>query len=57
VATLPGASSRAERLLEVAIGVLRARPPAGVEAAYIEGFVRRTRGALLGIVRGAFGGG
>ena len=57
VATLPGGSSRAERLLEVAIGVLRERPPAGVEAAYIDGFVGRNRTALLGIMRGAFGGG
>jgi hypothetical protein len=57
VATLLGASSRAERLLEVAIGVLRERPPAGVEAAYIDGFVGRNRTALLGIMRGAFGGG
>ena len=45
-----------ERLLEVAVGAMRARPPAGVDAAYVEGFVGRNRGALLGIVRGAFGG-
>jgi hypothetical protein len=51
------ASSRAERLLEVAVGALRARPPAGVEIAYVEGFVGRNRGTLLGIVRGAFPGG
>jgi hypothetical protein len=44
-----------ERLLEVAVGALRARPPAGVEAAYVDGFVTRNRGALLGIVRNAFG--
>ena len=47
----------AERLLEVAVGVLRARPPAGVDVAYVEGFVGRNRGTLLGIVRGAFPGG
>lgn len=46
---------RAERLLEAAIGALRARPPAGVEREYVAGFVERNRGALLGIVRGAFG--
>ena len=48
------ASSSAERLLEVAIGALRARPPVGVEVAYIDGFLARNRGTLLGIVRGAF---
>ena len=55
VATLPGASSRAERLLEVAIGALRAKPPVGVEAAYIEGFVARSRPFLTRLMRGAFG--
>ena len=55
--SVAAASSRAERLLEVAVGALRARPPAGVDVAYVEGFVGRNRGALLGIVRGAFGGG
>ncbi len=50
-----GAIDRAERLLEAAVGALRARPPAGVELAYVEGFVGRNRAALLGIVRGAFG--
>ena len=54
--SIAAASSRAERLLEVAVGALRARPPAGVEAAYVERFVGRNRGTLLGIVRGAFGG-
>ncbi len=43
-----------ERLLEVAIGALRARPPVGVDAEYVAGFVARNRGTLLGIVRGAF---
>ena len=43
-----------ERLLEVAVGALRARPPAGVSADYVAGFVARNRGALLRIVRGAF---
>ena len=51
---LVSATSSAERLLEVAIGALRARPPAGVEVAYIDGFLARNRGTLLGIVRGAF---
>jgi hypothetical protein len=40
----------------VAIAALRARPPEGVDAAYLDGFVTRNRAALLGIVRGAFGG-
>lgn len=44
-----------ERLLEVAVAALRARPPAGVEGEYVAGFVERNRGALLLIVRGAFG--
>jgi hypothetical protein len=52
-ARLRGGGDRAERLLEAAVGALRVAPPAGVDAAYIEGFVGRNRGALLGIVRGA----
>ena len=54
--SVAAASSQAERLLEAAVGALRARPPAGVEVAYVEGFVGRNRGTLLGIVRGAFPG-
>jgi hypothetical protein len=50
VATLLGGSSRAERLLEVAIGVLRARPPAGVEAAYIEDILAINRPKLEGAI-------
>ena len=50
------ASSRGERLIEVSVGALRARPPAGVEVGYVKGFVGRNRGTLLGIVRGAFPG-
>jgi hypothetical protein len=46
---------RAERVLEAAVGALRARPPYGVEPEYVAGFVARNRGTLLGIVRGAFG--
>jgi hypothetical protein len=46
---------RAERLLEAAVGALRARPPDGVEPDYVAGFVARNRGALLGIVQEAFG--
>ena len=56
VARLPTGGSMAERLLEAAVGALRARPPAGVEVAYIDGFIARSRGTLLGIVRGAFPG-
>ena len=51
-----GGAQRAERFLEVAVGSLRANPPAGVEAAYIDGFIGRNRTALLGIVREAFPG-
>jgi len=42
------------RLLDAAAGALRARPPEGVDGAYVEGFLVRNRGTLLGIVRGAF---
>ncbi len=52
---LRGGTDRAERLLEAAVGALRAAPPAGVEAEYVVGFVGRNRGTLLGIVRGVFG--
>lgn len=55
VAPIVVAGSRAERLLEVAVGALWAAPPPGIEPAYVEGFVARNRGTLLGIVRGAFG--
>lgn len=44
----------ADKLLDAAVAALRARPPAGVEVAYVDGFVERHRGTLLGIVRGAF---
>ena len=43
-----------ERLLEVAVAALRARPPVGVEVDYIDGFVVRNRGVLVEVVRGAF---
>lgn len=43
-----------ERLLAVAVAALRAGPPAGVGLEYIDGFVERNRGTLLGIVREAF---
>jgi hypothetical protein len=45
-----------ERLLEVAVAALRAQPPVGVEVGYVEGFVERNRGVLMGIVRRAFAG-
>ena len=48
--SVAAASSRAERLLEAAVGTLRARPPCSVEPAYVEGFVGRNRGiAFLGV--------
>jgi hypothetical protein len=37
---------RAERLLNAAVAVLRARPPAGVSVGYVETFVRRHREML-----------
>lgn len=46
--------NRAERLLDVAVGALWAAPPPGIDPEYVEGFVARHRGTLLGIVRGAF---
>lgn len=44
----------ADELLDAAVAALRARPPAGVEPEYVEGFVQRNRGALVGLVRSAF---
>ena len=46
----------AERLLEAVVGLLRARPPVGVDAGYVEGFVARNRAGMLEVVRGAFAG-
>ena len=48
-----GPESSAERILDVAVGALLARPPAGVDEAYVRGFLGRNRGELRGIVRGA----
>ena len=45
---------KAEVLLDLAAGALRARPPAGVDAAYVEGFLARNRHQLLAIVAAAF---
>ena len=45
---------RAELLLDLAAGALRARPPAGVDVAYVEGFLARNRDQLLAIVAAAF---
>ncbi|MFH1467814.1 MAG: hypothetical protein ABIO70_25745 [Pseudomonadota bacterium] len=42
-----------EAVLDAAVASLRARPPAGVDRGYLEGFVVRHRAALLGAVRGA----
>jgi hypothetical protein len=52
--TRPRSAVDPERLLEVAVATLRTRLPVGVEADYVDGFVERNRGALLGMVRGAF---
>lgn len=42
------------RLLDATASVLRQRPPAGVEPAYIDGFLARNRSTLITLVRGAF---
>jgi hypothetical protein len=42
---------RAERVVDAVATALQARPPAGVDAAYVAGFVGRNRGVLVGIVR------
>jgi hypothetical protein len=42
--------SPAERVVDAAVGALRARPPEGVETAYLDGFLARHRAALVGIV-------
>jgi len=44
------ARSPAERILDAAAAALRARPPAGVDLAYVEGFLARNRPALLRVV-------
>lgn len=53
---LSGRGVDAERVLDAVVGVLRARPPAGVDAGYVEGFVARNRAGMLEVVRGAFAG-
>ena len=50
----PRASLDAERLLDAAATALRASPPAGVESAYVDAFLRRKRRELVGLVRAAF---
>lgn len=44
----------AEWLLDAAGRALSANPPAGVDTAYVNGFLRRHRASLLDLVRGAF---
>jgi hypothetical protein len=44
----------AERLLDAAAAALRANPPAGVDAEYVDAFLVRRRRELVGVVRGAF---
>ena len=48
-----GEPSRADRVVDAAASVLRARPPAGVDVAYLDTFLARHRGQLLGLVEGA----
>jgi predicted outer membrane protein len=40
-------------MLDQALVALRARPPAGVDAAYVDGFVSRHRETLRGLLEGA----
>ena len=49
----PATGDAAERVLDAATAVLRARPPAGVDVDYLDAFVRRHRDHLQGLVRGA----
>ena len=51
--TCGSSRSPADRVLDSAAGALRARPPAGVDAAYLDGFVQRHRGRLRGLVQAA----
>jgi hypothetical protein len=44
------ARSPAERILDAAAAALRARPPAGVDPAYLDGFLARHRPTLLRVV-------
>ena len=41
-------------LLDLVAGLVRAHPPHGIDAAYVDGFVGRNRDALLAILRDAF---
>lgn len=41
-------------LLDLVAGLVRAHPPQGIDAAYVDGFVGRNREALLAILREAF---
>ena len=56
-ATLPGAPvetpTLAELVLDAAAAGLRAHPPPGVDAAYLDWFLARSRPALVRIVPGA----
>ena len=52
VAGRPGPD--ADRLLDAAAAALRANPPPGVDAAYVDAFLGRRRRELVGGVRAAF---
>jgi len=43
----------ADHVLEAAVSVLRTRPPAGVDLAYLDGFIHRHRPHLRDLVQGA----
>jgi hypothetical protein len=53
-APAPRGGLDAERLLDAAAAALRANPPAGVDAEYVDAFLGRRRGELVAVVRGAF---
>ena len=50
------ADDRAVRVVDAAVSALLARPPAGLEPAYIATFARRHRARLVGLVRARLGG-
>jgi len=50
------ADDRAVRVVDAAVSALLARPPAGLEPAYVATFARRHRARLVGLVRARLGG-
>jgi len=50
------ADDPAVRVVDAAVSALLARPPVGVETAYVASFARRHRASLIGLVRSRLGG-